>query len=271
MSARAAGVPYAVGRTDEDLVADCTAALAQIEPELQAAGTPVKCCKLQGTSAAGALHDLVEDEDALLLVVGSGRPPGAGRVLLGSTAQRLLHGSPCPVAVVPHERVPDALRTIGVAYIDGDEGREALRAGHALAWRAGATLRVFTVVKVTPAMYAQTEAGTGGRFGTTLEDVEGEYRARAEQQLQSEVAALGDDVEVEVDAFVGDPAVTLVDVSHQLDLLVCGSRGYGPLRAVLLGSVSRRLAAEAHCPVLVLPHGAAVALAEPMTEAAEPA
>jgi nucleotide-binding universal stress UspA family protein len=41
---------------------------------------------------------------------------------------------------------------------------------------------------------------------------------------------------------------------------VCGSRGYGPVRAVLLGSVSRRLAGEAHCPVLVLPRGVSAPL-----------
>lgn len=41
----------------------------------------------------------------------------------------------------------------------------------------------------------------------------------------------------------------------RLDLLVCGARGYGPLRAVLLGGVSRRVAVEARCPVIVLPRG----------------
>jgi hypothetical protein len=45
-----------------------------------------------------------------------------------------------------------------------------------------------------------------------------------------------------------------------LDLLVSGSRGYGLLRAVLLGGVSRRLAAEAQCPVIVLPRGVETAL-----------
>ena len=60
---------------------------------------------------------------------------------------------------------------------------------------------------------------------------------------------------METDAFVEDPADVLIRVSEHLDLLVCGSRGYGPLRAVLLGGVSRRLAAEAQCPVIVLPRG----------------
>jgi hypothetical protein len=38
---------------------------------------------------------------------------------------------------------------------------------------------------------------------------------------------------------------------------VVGSRGWGPVRRILLGSTSARLMREAHCPVLVLPRGAA--------------
>ena len=41
--------------------------------------------------------------------------------------------------------------------------------------------------------------------------------------------------------------------SSDLDLLVCGSRGYGPVRSVMLGSVSRALAHSARCPLLVVP------------------
>jgi nucleotide-binding universal stress UspA family protein len=41
---------------------------------------------------------------------------------------------------------------------------------------------------------------------------------------------------------------------RELDLLVCGSRRYGPAQAVLLGGVSRRVA-EAHCPVIMLARG----------------
>jgi nucleotide-binding universal stress UspA family protein len=62
-------------------------------------------------------------------------------------------------------------------------------------------------------------------------------------------------VSIEIIATVGDPTEALIAVSEHLDLLVCGSRGYGRVRAVLLGSVTRRLVAEASCPVLVLPRG----------------
>ena len=43
------------------------------------------------------------------------------------------------------------------------------------------------------------------------------------------------------------------DVSRDLDLLVCGSRGGGPLRSVLLGSVTERLLRSAACPVVIVP------------------
>lgn len=54
------------------------------------------------------------------------------------------------------------------------------------------------------------------------------------------MAELGDEVEIQIDAVVGDPAEILVDLSQHIDLLVCGSRGHGPVRGVLLGSVARR-------------------------------
>jgi nucleotide-binding universal stress UspA family protein len=51
----------------------------------------------------------------------------------------------------------------------------------------------------------------------------------------------------------GDPGAILSVPSADLDFLVCGSRGYGPVRSVILGSVSRELARSAACPLLVVP------------------
>jgi nucleotide-binding universal stress UspA family protein len=99
-----------------------------------------------------------------------------------------------------------------------------------------------------------------------MEEVEGEHRVLAEAVLRRQVAELGDDVPVEAEAFIGEPAETLVTVSEHLDLLVMGSRGYGPLRAVLLGGVSRQVAAQAHCPVIVLPRGVKTPLEQLLAE-----
>jgi nucleotide-binding universal stress UspA family protein len=246
---------------EEDLVADASGVLAEVRRELDGEEISVECRELENTSAARALHEAGEAEDAGLLVVGSTRRGAVGRVLPGSTAERLMHGAPCPIAIVPHEWEAGAgLNTIGVAYVDTEEGREALRGAHALARRAGAKLRVLTAVKAGVALFGETVAGTEVRPGKGIADLEGEMRVRAEGSLRDAAAALDGDVVVETDAFVEDPADVLIRVSEHLDLLVSGSRGYGPLRAVLLGGVSRRLAAEAQCPVIVLPRGVEAAL-----------
>jgi nucleotide-binding universal stress UspA family protein len=252
------------GQADGDLVEDCAEAIAAIEADLGAAAVPIavpiEFRKLEGSSAAHALHEEAERQDAALLVVGSSRSV-ADRLVAGSTALRLLHGAPCPVAVVPRGWASDrSFATIGVAYTESEESREALRAAHVLAMRVGAALRVITAVKHEEAMHLDVETYVAGKAGKTLEDVEGEYRLEAERQLRRRTAEMGGNVPIEIDATVGDPAEVLIAASRHLDLLVCGSRGYGPVRAVLLGSVTRRLVAEASCPIVVLPRGVSAPL-----------
>jgi nucleotide-binding universal stress UspA family protein len=64
------------------------------------------------------------------------------------------------------------------------------------------------------------------------------------------------DVEAETAILDGDPATVLAEQGIDLDLLVVGSRGYGPLRRVFLGGVSGRVIELAPCPVIVVPRGA---------------
>ena len=248
------GLQYAVARVDEDLVIDCSEALDELQPGLRERGIAFECRRIDGLSAARGLQHVAEAEDVVLLAVGTGRRP-----LLGSTAQRVLHGAPCPVAAVRQDWRPRPWQTIAAAVAGAHEDREVIGAAHKLARHAHARLRVLTVVQPTLAMYAWTEAGTAIRPARDIDDIEGEYRALAERELRQAVAGV-DDVETDVSAFVGDPTEVIVEISPRLDLLVCGSRGYGPLRAVLLGSVSRRLVTESRCPVVVLPRGVTGAL-----------
>jgi nucleotide-binding universal stress UspA family protein len=81
-------------------------------------------------------------------------------------------------------------------------------------------------------------------------------RLTFEKQMRDAIASLGHGVEVSGRLLDGDPATALVDASAELDLLTLGSRGYGPVRTVLLGSVSRALVREGACSVVVLPRGA---------------
>ena len=51
----------------------------------------------------------------------------------------------------------------------------------------------------------------------------------------------------------GDPAEELATMAEHLDLLVLGSRAYGPSGRLLSGSTSTKLARRAACPLLVVP------------------
>jgi nucleotide-binding universal stress UspA family protein len=214
------------------------------------------------TPAAGLAHALV-DENAGLVVLGStGRGP-VGRVLPGSTAERVIHGAPCPVAVVPRGyELPDGgIATVGAAFAPTREGRDALRAAALVAEAAGARLRVVMVLDPklaqhqAPGLLAHQHRDQGPG-----EDAAGRIRLEAERTLDEAIASLPDVGDVQRDVLFQDPADGLAAASEHLDLLVMGSRAYGPLRAVMLGGVSRRVITRAACPVLVLPRGTGSAI-----------
>ncbi len=205
-----------------------------------------------GVSVPRALHELAAEEGAGLVVVGSTARGPVGRVLPGSTAERLLHGSPCAVALAPrgYRRAP--IETIAVGFVDTPEGHAALVAAHRLAARMGARLRAVTAVHPSGALDAVAAQGTPPQRAVTLE---GHHREELEAALRDALDALAPGVAIESEVHVDDPAEVLLRISEHVDLMVSGSRGYGPLRSVLLGGVSRRLVDGAHCPVLVLPRG----------------
>jgi nucleotide-binding universal stress UspA family protein len=56
-------------------------------------------------------------------------------------------------------------------------------------------------------------------------------------------------------------AIAEIAKKQGADLIVAGTRGYGPIAGLLLGSVTHRLLHIAHCPILVVPSTPAGAVA----------
>jgi nucleotide-binding universal stress UspA family protein len=242
------------GQMHEDLGGEASDALSHVRIELSRYHHfRAECVGLPGSSASSALHRAAEERGAGLLVVGS-RPGGpAGLLRPGSTGERLMHGAPCPLAIVPSGwQAGGGLHTLGVAYTDTPEAHDALHGALVLARRAGVKLRVLTAVK--PHAYGKVAGSGPGTEGTSF-DASAADSQRALGQILDEAAADAGGVDVETDISVQDAADFLVAASANVDLLVCGSRGYGPKRAVLLGGVSRRVATESSCPVIVLARG----------------
>jgi nucleotide-binding universal stress UspA family protein len=164
----------------------------------------------------------------------------------------VLAGAPVPVAVAVRGLAGSeaSIRVVGCGFDGSPEAREALDWAAEVAQHRQARLEV---VAVYPRI-AFAGVSSAGAFG--YQSADETLRGVFEQQLHEAIASLGTGVEVGGRLLDGDPAAALVDASNELDLLALGSRGYGAVRSVLLGSVSRRLVREGACSVVVLPRGA---------------
>jgi len=81
------------------------------------------------------------------------------------------------------------------------------------------------------------------------------HRKRGEDLLAEAAASPAlDGVNVETDLLADNPAdaILAAAAAHQADVIVLGTRGFGPVRAAL-GSVGLRVLHAATCPVLVVP------------------
>lgn len=199
--------------------------------QLTALAGPSEALVIAGASPPRLLHEIADQRHPVAIVVGSSRGGANGVVSLGSASEALLHGSPVPIAVAPNGfTAPSAhAADIGVAYGTTPESDDAVLVAAALAGQSGASLRVLRVDEPAP-------------HNDLAEHHPGERLERALAGRPAEYTELS-----------GDPAAALAAASGDLDLLVTGSRSYGPLGSVLLGAVTRRLARAAQCPVMVVP------------------
>jgi nucleotide-binding universal stress UspA family protein len=208
-------------------------------------GIEVETRAFGGGSAAAVINDLAEREEVETIVVGSPHRGPLGRTLIGSVADGLLHGAPCEVILAPRGYAgeePGPFRTIAVAYDDTPEAKAALVRAEEIALACRATIVVYTV-SAPPAVVP----GAAG-YTPAVPPEAGSIVTRTVKGVDERLAATGR-------ALGGVPGPAIVEACEEAgaDLLVAGSRGYGPVLRVLLGSVSTQLAHKAPCPVLVVP------------------
>ncbi|MGH2780884.1 MAG: universal stress protein [Thermoleophilaceae bacterium] len=203
-------------------------------------------------SPAAGLHALAEREGAALIVIGSSHRSSVGRILLGGTGERLLSGASAPVAVAPagYPSGGHGMKMVGCGFDGSSESHRALAWAAEFTRTASARLRVLSVYERT--LPASLAVG-GGLATASINDV---LRRQCQEQLARAMSALDTDIDASETLLDGDARELLAQVSGDLDLLVIGSHGYGPLRAVMLGSVSSALVRSAQSPLVVVPRGA---------------
>jgi nucleotide-binding universal stress UspA family protein len=211
------------------------AALDGIEIETRAYG---------GGSPAEVINDIAEAEQVDMVVVGSPHRGAIGRAVIGSVAEGLLHGAPCPVVAAPRGYAGERhnpFRTIAVAFDGTPEAKAALTRAEDLAVLTNGTIRILTV--------AEPIVAIPGAVGYTPP-----LPPDPDEVVREGVAAVDRRIAAEGRHLIGPAADVIAETCEEgVDLLVAGSRRYGPVTRVLLGSVSTRLIHKAPCPVLVVP------------------
>ena len=186
-------------------------------------------------------RELAIEESAAAIVFGQGQ---RGRFGQNRADEGLIERAGCPVAIAPAGYPQRAPHTVGCAFNATAESRAALALAARLAKRAGAKLQLLTCAEppfLTPVV------------GLTYSNLMARKVEDAKRRARDALTELAPDAEAEVVAIEGEAADVLAERSRELDLLVCGSRTCGQLRALVVGSTSRRLVDSASCPVVVTP------------------
>ena len=141
--------------------------------------------------------------------------------------------------------------------IDGSEhSNNALKFGLDLAEKYSAKLTLLSVaqpVVVTGPMFITQPMMPPTSTAMYVQAIESAHKKMLEDTY-NRAKAEKPDVKISKRLVNGRPADRIVEIADKenFDLIVIGSRGVGGVKKFFLGSVSDRVADEAHCPVLIV-------------------
>lgn len=199
--------------------------------ELVGDGVEAAAVALGPGPASRMLLDHLEAVPPRAVVLGASASAALGRVSLGSTVERVLDGAACPVVVTPkgYSTQGSLVGPVAVGYDGSAESGRAVELAAGLAEELGRSVRVVSVAD--------------GSLPSTQTLAVGDLADHLSVPATGEVLPLRRSV-----------AEVLADLpGERPSMLVCGSRGYGPVRRVLLGSVTARVVRAAGYPVVVVP------------------
>jgi nucleotide-binding universal stress UspA family protein len=202
-------------------------------------------------SVSGGLIEVVEEAGAEVLVLGSLPSGRRGQVVVGSTADWLLHSSPVPVAISPrgYRAHTGRLARITCAYAATSESVAVVRRCIESAERFGVPVRVLTFAVRGKTMYPSG-------VGLDAEDsILQAWASRAREMLE----------DLKTDGIVGKDVLLQVATGRSWaealaaadwedgEILALGTSPRGGMTRVFLGARSAKIVRNSPVPVLILP------------------
>jgi nucleotide-binding universal stress UspA family protein len=215
-------------------------------------GLKVSYHKVAHRSVSGGLLEAVKELAAEVLVLGSAADGKFGQVVIGSTADRLLHSSPVPMAISPRGyrgSKTGGLSRITCAYPGTPESLHVVERVAALAERLDVPMRVVTFAVRGRTMYPPE---VGLRAEDSILEAWASHARELLAQLKSD-GIVGEDVVLQV--VTGNGWDQALDAAEWQDgeLLAIGTSPSGGIARVFLGSRGTKILRHSPVPVLVLP------------------
>jgi nucleotide-binding universal stress UspA family protein len=238
-----------------DLLKHASAQLVDLKGRAEGRGIAVTTRVATGIPSEEVIS-AAREEDSDLIVVGTRGKTGLAHILLGSTAERVIRGAPCPVLSVrtdstdlEDERVlarPVRLERILVPVDFSDCSLDALEYAVVVAQQAKASIMLLHVLE--PVSYGLDFTLSHVR---TREHVRESWTKRLKELTSSHQHS---HVAMEFQLRGGLPADSILDSAQTLpcDLIVMGTHGRRGISHALSGSVAEAVLRKSHCPVIAV-------------------
>ena len=234
----------------DNLRAEANRQLVTVEARAKAAGLPITT-RIEVGIPSEALQTVAQTIGADLLVVGTHGRTGLDHILVGSTAERVVRVSPCPVLAVKADKggAGEAATTIKRIVVPIDLSTcslDALEYAVQFARPLGASITI---------LHAMEPVAYGLDFSLTHAKEWKEQRAYLEKRLTVLTAcltALGIQTDHALKPGLPADSITSYVTGQGYDLMIMGTHGRRGLSHVLVGSIAGAMLRHAPCPVLTV-------------------
>lgn len=218
-------------------------------------------CTASGEAQFGSGKELIVANSswpADLIVMGSRGRQGIPRIVLGSVSQTvLLHGQ-CSTLIAryqqAHEGTPIFDRNILIAVDNSEHSRHAMDWVLKLPWHDDTK---FNLISILPLMVDNFTNGIDALHTRGVTNAREEQMQMTKEFLKKSLSrfqhAFGSN-RVTGEFTEGNPGETILNKARKwpAGLIVLGSRAHGPMKRVIMGSVSQEVVLQAPCPVEVV-------------------
>lgn len=235
-------------RGAEDAVTDLLAKMSEVDRQR------VETRVVFGAPAEAIVSE-AREKDHTLVVMGTHDGEGLASVFGGSTTEKVLRHSPCPVVAVPPGVRAGAPRSVLAATDFSLSSGAAVREGAYLAKAFGAAFDVLHVYSAPSFVPPNALIGPGAQNLEALSKVAERHATEELNSFVSDLRKTGIAIR-DGNVLFGSPARAIVEYTKRgkYDLLVMGTMGRSGISHLVVGSVAERVVRHAPCPVLTVRH-----------------